>query len=271
MTTLSKFISKDFFKVDNPDHPFTFSGPDVLLSDREGLVALFIPTGDELISSNKLLLRLMNSKIAYPANTVMTLILEHSKEFKFNKRMEDDFFDLVIEPSDLKRLKAILKETKTTHKLKEVMHTQKQMFDEQASVHSNNLKYTEQADFKREKVSPFTNKEKISYYNYLEEKTEKVRSNIFYYEEAIVGFKNLSSKPDIIELTPYYEFVLRSELYMQNGVPFFKKNKDKKCLSLNELPKSKFDPLKPMRLASLFGWLIGNINNRQDLTNRLYR
>lgn len=269
MTNFNEFINKDYFRVNNPDHPFVYSGPDILLSDAKSLTALFIPSPEELGSSNKLLLRLINSKIGYPANTIMTLVLDHNKEFKNTDRVERDFFDLVIEPSDLKRLKSILKETKSISYFKDFKHTQKQLFDRQARVQNSNLVYAEKVKFDKDKVEPFINKEKIQYFNYLEDRFEKVRSNIYAFENTLIGFKNLSKKPDLEELAPYYDFVLRSELFMKDKIPFFKKRDDAKCLSLNELPTSRFDPMKPMRLASLFGWLIGNINSEKDLEFRL--
>jgi len=269
MLKFQKLIDRSYFRVDDPDHPFAYSGPDILLSDAGQLTGLFVPSAEEQNSSNKLLLRLINAKIAYPATAVMTLVLDPSAKLEYMNQFDRDFFDLVVEPSDLKNLKSILRETKPSQSLKEFRHTQKQLYDRQAKVQINNLNYIAKVEFSKNKVAPFAEERKVSYYNYLERRTEKVRSNIYYFEETLVGFKNLTARPDLVELAPYYDFVLRSELYMQNKIPFFKGRPMPKCLSLSELPTSKADPSKPMRLASLFGWLIGNINTREELQFRL--
>ncbi|QNN41506.1 hypothetical protein [Pedobacter roseus] len=269
MLKFQKLIDRSYFRVDDPDHPFAYSGPDILLSDAGQLTGLFIPTPEEQNSSNKLLLRLMNAKIAYPATTVMTLVLEPDTKLEYKGQFDRDFFDLVVEPGDLKKLKSILRETKPSHSLKEFKHTQKQLYVRQSNVQINNLNYIAKVEFSQKRVTPFAEEERLSYYNYLEQKTEKVRSNIYYFEESLVGFKKLTTRPDLVELAPYYDFVLRSELYMQDKIPVFKERFMPKCLSLNELPTSKSDPSKPMRLASLFGWLIGNINTRRELQFRL--
>jgi hypothetical protein len=75
---------------------------------------------------------------------------------------------------------------------------------------------------------------------------------------------------DIRELQPYYEFVINSEFNVDNGVPYYT-SLNKKVLNLNEIPKIQYDPLKPLRIASLFGWLISNSNNLQEIESRFHK
>lgn len=79
--------------------------------------------------------------------------------------------------------------------------------------------------------------------------------------------KNVS---DIIELQPFFEFVINSEFNVDNGVPYFN-SITRKALNLNEVPKIKFDPLKPTRIASLFGWHIVNSNNFEQIEERIIK
>ena len=69
-------LPKGLLKVDNPDHPFTFDGPDTLLSDTNGLLAIFNVRANEQINPTKLFSRLTNSLIAYPASTQMLLLID---------------------------------------------------------------------------------------------------------------------------------------------------------------------------------------------------
>src|SRR5687767_1834687 len=69
-------IPKGLIKVDNPDHPFTFDGPDTLLSDSNGLLAIFTIRQNEQTNATKLFSRLTNALIAYPASTQMLLLID---------------------------------------------------------------------------------------------------------------------------------------------------------------------------------------------------
>jgi hypothetical protein len=93
----------------------------------------------------------------------------------------------------------------------------------------------------------------------------------FFHNDHILGIKMLSKgNSDIRELQPYYEFVINSEFNVDNGVPYYT-SLNKKVLNLNEIPKIQYDPLKPLRIASLFGWLISNSNNLQEIESRFHK
>ena len=75
-------LPKGLIKVDNPDHPFAYDGPDTLLSDQKGLLAIFSIRENEQKNPNKLFTRLTNALIAYPAHTKMLLLHDHKKEIE---------------------------------------------------------------------------------------------------------------------------------------------------------------------------------------------
>lgn len=262
-------IPKGIIKVDNPDHPFAFDGPDILLSDKKGLLAVFQIRDNE--TPNKLLARLTNALIAYPASTQM-LFLYNYKTHQPNLIFDSlkYYFNGIIEPNDVRKAKSLIADGKAKPKIKEIRNIQKRLFETQSRIQLNNLEYIEKkVNFEKSALIDRNElKEKGKYTDRLTNKETKARANIFLYNDRIIGIKSLSkSNSDIVELQPYYEFAINSEFKVDNGVPYFS-HLTKKALNLNDIPKVQYDPLKPLRIASLFGWLIVNSNNLTEIENR---
>ncbi|TCC99984.1 hypothetical protein [Pedobacter psychroterrae] len=266
-----KLIPRDFLRVDQPEHPFTINGPDILLSDKRNLIALFYPSAEELKSKTKLMTRLIGSKIAYHATTVMVLFLDPSLRISFEQQKAAQFFDQIIQERDLPQLGQFFKEKKTLTGIQDHKQQQAVIFDLQAKAQLKNLDYIEKIGFQHKAVAPLNVAVKKNvYYNKITAKFEKSRANIFESQnQAIIGFKNLQkSKSDLAELEPFYEFSLRTQFEIDKGVPYFDKIQAK-ILSVNDKPVSRYDPLKPIRMASLFGWQISNINNTAELNDHI--
>jgi len=99
-------LPNSFIKVTNPDHPFAYDGPDILLSDKKGLLAIFNIRDNEYKKPNKLFTRLTNSLIAYPAHTKMLLMFDHTKNIpQVISQYATYYFSDVIEPKDIKKNK----------------------------------------------------------------------------------------------------------------------------------------------------------------------
>jgi hypothetical protein len=73
-----------------------------------------------------------------------------------------------------------------------------------------------------------------------------------------------------MELKPFYEFAINSEFTVDNGVPHFN-HISRKVLNVNNMPLTKYDPLKPTRVASLFGWHLVNSNDFNQIENRILK
>lgn len=263
----SKLISREYLRVDNPEHPFTLHGPDVLLSDKKNLIALFEPNPEELKSKTKLMTRLVASKIAYPASTNMVLFLDAKQKMGFDEDTANKYFDRLIEESDLGNLKSLFKSVKNSNDLAEHKYQQRELFDLQAKKQMRNLKHLETHDFKYKRVGIFDQKiEKTHFFDNVTEKYEKPRSNIFEYkQQAIIGIKNLQkSKSDLVELEPFMDFTLRSQFKVERGIPFYGLYRSK-ILNINERPVNRYDPLEPIRMISLYGWQLGNFISEEEL------
>jgi hypothetical protein len=58
----------------SPDHPFLFSGPDILVGSRGTLVATFVVKSSEIRRPKELVARLIASRLAFPAHTKFVVI-----------------------------------------------------------------------------------------------------------------------------------------------------------------------------------------------------
>lgn len=264
-------IPKGLIKVDNPDHPFAYDGPDSLLSDQKGLLAIFSIRDNEQKNPNKLFTRLTNALIAYPAHTKMLLLIDHKKDISNAvNQMGKYYFNELIEIKDIRKAKSIIKDKKDESKIKDIKNIQKKIFTIQSQVQRDNLDYIKRTDFKDEILRNLPNlKEKAKYYDRLNQKETSVRANIFEYDKQFIGIKKLSKNvSDLVELQPFFEFVINSEFNVDNGVPYYKYI-SRKALNVNDVPKIKFDPLKPTRIASLFGWHLVNSNDFEHIQSRI--
>ena len=264
-----KDTPKGFIKVVSPDHPFTFDGPDILLSDTAGLIAVFKIRPNEEKNQIKLISRLTNSLIAYPAETQMLLLLDSKTEDSYS-RFEKSFFSKLIEEKDLRKSRAILRDKKPSFILKEIKQIQRRLFNTQSQIQRDNVDYIRKTKFERKEITEIKElKNKATYYDKYSQKEVVVKANIYEYENSFYGSKKLSnSSSDIVELRPYYEFSINKEFSVDNGVPYFK-HISRKALNLNEVPRIRFDPIKPIRVASLFGWYLANANQLSELENRI--
>lgn len=262
-------LPKGIIRVDNPDHPFTYDGPDILLSDKTGLIAIFRLRDNEQSSPSKMLSRLSNSLIAYPAETQMVLLWDNFNQHDISLKFDKFYFHRMIELKDLRLSKSMLREKKTSSTVKTIKDLQRRIFNSQAQIQMNNLNYIKKTDFGKVDFKNFKELKRVRYLDRLMQKEIYTRANIYEYEDFIIGSKKLSkSTSDIVELRPYFEFALSTDISIDNGVPYFNQVKEK-TLNLNNVPIIKFDPIKPIRIASLFGWYISSSNNVFDLINRL--
>ena len=271
MTDFSN-IPKGLIKVDNPDHPFTFDGPDNLLSDSNGLLAIFTIRENEHTNATKLFSRLTNSLIAYPASTQMLLLLDKSIGVPNSIAQFGKFyFNEFIEIKDIRKSKALIRDKKPEYKLKEIKNVQKKIFNIQSQVQRDNIEYIKKKKEFKTKISnqDALLKNKAKYFDRITQKEITTRANIFEYKNQLSGQKPLSNKiSDLQDLQPFYEFVINSEFMVDNGVPYFK-HLSRKALNVDSIPKIKFDPFKPTRVASLFGWHLVNSNDFTELEGRI--
>ncbi|TBW25635.1 hypothetical protein [Gramella sp. KN1008] len=263
-------IPENFLSVKKPDHPFVYNGPDYLISDRENLIAIFIPTKKEQKNANYLHYRLLNSRIAYPAKTLMIILLDGRVNYQEQENFGKQYFNKIIESKDLNRLELLFNEKLEQAYLKAIKKIQREIFDYQAYMQIKNEEYMQTNPFNYQDVDSIKIQlKKEKFYDYFNQKEEISRGPIFEYKDNIIGVKSLKKHySDLNELKPFYEYSIKSSFQFDDGIPYAQKDFEQpKILNLNKIPYLKSDPLKPIRIASLFGWNLRNVDSIDQIEN----
>lgn len=263
-------MTKHLIKVDSPDHPFTFDGPDELLSNTTGLLAIFKVRPDEANNPTRLFSRISNSLIAYPAYTKMVLLLNHKQAISnIITQYGSVYVSELIESKDLKKASSLLQDKKTEYQIKDFKKIQQRIFSSQSIIQMDNLKYFNENTIRKKEIQKSLEKlPKAKYSNPFSNTSIQSRANIFKLNQQVYGFKKLDNKKsDLIDLRPYFEFSIYSDFKVDNGIPHFFRM-SQKVLNVDSFPSIKIDPLKPLRIASLFGWHFVNATETSELEQR---
>lgn len=271
MKELKQLLPEDVLLVESPDHPFAFDGPDYLLSSREGLVGLFVLRKNESNNLIKMTSRVRNSIIAYPALMKTVFLFDPGVSIRINlNKFLSTHFNEVMEHRDLRKISLFLKDRKPESRLKDIKHQQSKLFKLQSVIQRDNIEYIKLNDFREKDVNFLNGKvPKAKFWNNSLEKEIVVRSNVFDFQGQVVGSKKLSPKvSDLKELIPFYDYVLNSEFDFSEGIPFIN-YLSRKALNVSDVPSLKSDSLKPVRIASLFGWHLVNSSHIDIVLERI--
>lgn len=264
-------LPKTVSSVVDPDHPFTYNGPDFLLYNKHGLVAGFKIQKKERQNPRNLITRLISSLVVYPPYTKMLLLLDHSTKAVSFSKLENHYFDRIIEVNDLKRANSILRDKKSSNATQAIKALQKRLFNVQAQIQKNNIEYIQKKP-RFDKIRSLNLSEqdkKASYYDSFTNKEVFAKSQIFTHNDIIIGNKMLrKSKSDLKELKTFFDFSINSEFAIDSSVPYLIQS-NRKVLNLDNIPIARYDPFKPLRIASLMGWYVGNSNNLKELQQRI--
>lgn len=257
--------------IQNPCHPFTFDGPDAIVYDHNGLLGLFVIRKNEITSPHKFFSRVTNTILVYPAHMKQLLVINNQMFISNDiRQLSSWYFNETIEYSDFKRLRAIIEDKKIDKYIRDIKRAQKQIFRLNSKVFNNNLIYIKGLKVSKKKVIESNNfVEKVKYYDRISQKDVVVRANIYRHEDRIYGIKKLAnhySNPN--SLQPFFEFVINSEISVDTGVPYIQSISNK-VLNLDRLPLINYDPLKPTRIASMFGWHLVISDDFIQVSNRI--
>lgn len=263
-------VRSKYIVVEQPDHPSTFDGPDLLISDKKGLLACFFVRTSERNNHRSFFGRVINALIAYPPETVMVLLAEDTRPFQqISADYPLNFFSKVVGTKDLFKPNLLFKEKDSSRKIKDLKEVQHKVFNTQSKVLMNNLSYIQDKGKFNAKLGKFDLGHKTRYFDPLIQKDVSVRANIFHFKGTQVGLKLLHrNASDLKELRPYFEFGANFDFQVDRGVPYIK-SISKKILNVDNIPKTKFDPYKPIRVASLFGWYLANADSLEEIHRRI--
>lgn len=95
--------------VERVDHPFLFRNPDMLYAEHGRLIAVFRATLEEKRSPDKLLARLVTSRLALPAAALGVLAVEDGDESELPLDQLEWHFDRLVLASDRAEWRSLLK------------------------------------------------------------------------------------------------------------------------------------------------------------------
>jgi hypothetical protein len=177
-------------------------------------------------------------------------------------------FTRIIERKDLRISNKLLQDKIAMGRIDSLRDVQKRLFKMQTHRELINFKYLKEVKFKFSKTNILLETrltKKASYQSKLSDTLIKSRSNIFEFDNRIIAVKKMSTKrSDLVELKPFFEFALFKEFDFQNGLLNYG-NMSSKVMNLDRIPVSRYDPIKPIRIASLLGWYLSNSNNMNQI------
>ena len=89
-----EFCETDAVVVPNPDHPLLIRGPDIIISNKSNLFALFTPSAEERRFPSRLKSRFVLGRLALPSHTRCLLIFEPS-DLAVTQYFSNDFADII--------------------------------------------------------------------------------------------------------------------------------------------------------------------------------
>ncbi len=113
-------LENEFVVIDRPDHPFLLIQPDVIVGGKGLLTALFFPSAHELSSPQKLLARLILSRLGLPAHAKCVLMIDSKKSTAKIHNEAVSHFHETFEISHWADLYSFIKDNKSGSRVKPV-------------------------------------------------------------------------------------------------------------------------------------------------------
>jgi hypothetical protein len=118
--------------VANPDHPFLLEGPDILAANEGRLLCVFAPSKMEKVLPEKLISRLVLSRIALPAHAAFALSSDDGLASSIVSH-----FDAIVDIKKIKELKSFLNSYKPKPStVQYLMHYKKKAFRDSSIIQS---------------------------------------------------------------------------------------------------------------------------------------
>src|SRR5687768_13608293 len=102
-------LSKELVVASNPDHPYLFVAPNILLANAGSIVAVFLPNKKEFTDPDQLLVKLAIAKLALPRHLRCVALIDHNNA---DQEFLDSIYSHFNEILDLSEYKSLIKFTK---------------------------------------------------------------------------------------------------------------------------------------------------------------
>jgi hypothetical protein len=290
---IGRAFSRNYEVSIDPDHPYLFTSPDVLIGENGTLIAVFVPRNEEERAPQGLYARLIATRLALPSNTRCVLQLKRSKAnalsnnpivSQFDETFAVDsmselrrYVNLQRRPSELERngLSRIRQRhfAKTSILFEESqirLRAERKIANPRRAVTA--LPLLEPARRRRDDQSE-THLLQASRVQQVEllsssdipvkrepRQISPMRSGDAIYAAAVFG----QGRSAIAQIKPFCITALDLDYILDNRVPYQTED-SAKVLNASERPVARFDPQKPVRAAAFAGWLVTQANSPQEL------
>lgn len=100
--------AREFMVVANPDHPFLYRNPDILVAHADNLAAIFVPDARERQNPDILLARYIAARLALPSTAKFVAVAPTRTSSNIRLREAFTHFDFHTTPDDLNGLSRLL-------------------------------------------------------------------------------------------------------------------------------------------------------------------
>jgi hypothetical protein len=243
-----------------PDHPFLFSGPDILVGGGGRLIAVFVPKVSEKYNSKEIYARLIAAKLALPHHTIY-IYISQSTEFEQISNVTMHFHE-VFGSSETSNLVNYIKRHEANHKVSDDLLFAKSeamicygiMLDlSRVNARRVNRAKSENLDIDFEQKISGLNDTKESPY---------IKS----FKKTLVGIRKFGKNTSFTEVVNSYSVKLFTRDYaLDDGIPY-RKERTPNLIVLDKIPTARFDPDKPVRTAAFAGWAVKLLVESESLT-----
>lgn len=258
---IGKNLKGSFVIATRPDHPFLFSGPDILIGGDGNLTAIFVPKSSEAKGSKELAARVIAAKLALPAHTKYAYLLwtdDHAQEIQSMSLFDEIFRNSQVRDLAIffeKHEVASRKQREFTDVRVEAMVRYGVMLDlsrvnKRKSEKERRANPDRRIDLERE----FASLEPTGRSRYIKKQGE-----------VMVGVRKLGANISFMEgVYAYSVESITRQWAVDSGIPFVKQ-RSPSLIAVDNAPISRFDPEKPVRAAAFSGWAVKLLTGDEDL------
>jgi hypothetical protein len=278
-----------------PDHPMLLAGPDVFLALPGNLVSLFIPKQQEIADPDKLLVRLALSRLALPSHAKWVLLIpRHLVSWGYSNQVARNFHETIDEKgiSQLRTFLVSPPPDKISPIPEELRKKVNNRFEDAYRTSTESFSAERKREGKRV-LTALAHKQKFIMAHVPRlvprETTASGHWKVYMdqgeseYLRKQAPARSIVEKDDVVlgELdTPriqsfsYHSMRLNENLFrltytLDNGIPYFKKQKLVSLLQVTSVPTNRFDPMKPLRVLAFAGWHVVHADSPEGLMNEV--
>lgn len=247
--TAKSVLPEDTVVATKPDHPFLFSGPDVLIGSRGALLAAFFVKTREISRPKELTARLVASRLALPEQTKCVVVLNGTETEKHSIFKQFDFvFEQTLRPIEITQVMSHV--TKSEERRSFLSKVRRDAYvNYSALLHVHRLQSAGDS-YKSVSIDHYKNLPDlgVSWHG-----SKEIRK----YNDSLIGMKRTNTRSKFMAAIYEYSIQTFNENYsLHEGVP--EPNRMMLDVAMYTSPELYLgrDPEKPLRVAAFSGWLL---------------